>query len=163
MRKTGFILLLMISLIQACSDKNRLPDGVLDQPKMKDVMWDMIRAGDFLNNYVFYREVNVDKAAESQKWNEKVFAMHKITRKQFDVSYDYYQQHPLLMKAIMDSIGKIKVEQTVTKPVTDSTAAAIDTINAIKKMDTIRKKIDSIKVNRLQRLRNIKQGKPAVI
>lgn len=147
MKKGSLILLICVAaLLLACSDKNKLPKGILPQSEMQAVMWDMIRAADFLNNYVFYRQQNVDKAAESEKWNEKIFQIHHITREQFEASYKYYREHPLLMKAIMDSITRITVEQPVSKPVTDTTVAT----------DTTKLKADTQSLqNKLKRMRKL--------
>lgn len=140
--------------ILACSDKNKLPAGVMAGPKMQAVMWDMIRAGDFLNNYVFYKDANIDKTAESQKWNEKIFQMHKITRSEFDISYAYYQQHPQLMKVIMDSISKMKVEQPPAPAGKDIFKdAAKNNSDSVKKRN-----IDSTAwLKKLNRMRNLSE------
>lgn len=152
MKRTGVIFLLLTAVVFSCADKDKLPPGVLPEPKMQEVLWDMIRASDFLNNYVFYKDANTDKAAESLKWNEKVFEIHKITREQFITSYHYYQQHPRKMKALMDSIGKIKVEMEVAKPATDS----LKKDSVITTLDTVRSKIDTAKLNkRLDRMRKL--------
>ncbi|TXJ22543.1 MAG: DUF4296 domain-containing protein [Chitinophagaceae bacterium] len=140
MKKLSFPLLLLLTGIMACSDKNKLPKDVLPQPKMQAVMWDMIRAGDFLNNYVFYRDTSVDKIAETQKWNEKIFRIHKITRDQFDKSYAYYRQHPQLMKAVMDSISKTKVEDIVTQPTPEPVVPSVqDTAAGKRKLDSLKR------------------------
>ncbi|HEX2846214.1 MAG TPA: DUF4296 domain-containing protein [Chitinophagaceae bacterium] len=139
MKKLSFPLLLLLTGIMACSDKNKLPKDVLPQPKMQAVMWDMIRAGDFLNNYVFYRDTSVDKIAETQKWNEKIFQIHKITREQFDKSYAYYRQHPQLMKAVMDSISKTKVEDVVTQPTPEPVVSSVDTAAGKRKLDSLKR------------------------
>jgi len=139
MKKLSFSLLLLLAGIMACSDKNKLPKDVLPQPKMQAVMWDMIRAGDFLNNYVFYRDTSVDKIAESQKWNEKIFQIHHITREQFDKSYTYYRQHPQLMKAVMDSISKTKVEDVTAQPAAQpATPSLQDTAAGKKRLDSVK-------------------------
>lgn len=149
MKKLSFLLVLLAGII-ACSDKNKLPKDVLPQPKMQAVMWDMIRAGDFLNNYVFYRDTSVDKIAESQKWNEKIFQIHHITREQFNKSYDYYQRHPQLMKAVMDSISKIKVE---APPPAQPAAALLDSAAAKKRLDSLKRVRKINQLNRLGRKR----------
>lgn len=148
MKRNGFILLMIMGLLQACGDKNKMPPDILPQPKMQAVMWDLIRGADFLNNYVFFKGQPVDQVAESEKWNKKIFEMHKISKEQFDKSYAYYQQHPMLMKAVMDSITKIKVEQPVQPPVTDSVAKS-DTSARKLKIDTL-----SVR-NKLNRMRRI--------
>ncbi len=102
--------LLLIFLISrfafACSDKNELPKGILPRQKMQDVMWDIIRAEEFLNGFVIYKDTSIDKIAESKKWYDKIYQLHKITKKDFDKSYAYYKDHPVLMKQILDSLSK---------------------------------------------------------
>ncbi|MET0465504.1 MAG: DUF4296 domain-containing protein [Chitinophagaceae bacterium] len=160
MKRIWFIFLLLTGVVFSCTDKNKLPEGILPQPKMQAVLWDMIRASDFLNNYVFYKDASTDKAAESLKWNEKVFKIHKVTREQFVKSYAYYQQHPQKMKAMMDSIGKIKVEPEVQK------AAAVDSLKkdtAVKAADSLKKVLDTVKLRRrLDRMRKPSLIKPSV-
>ncbi|HKZ65001.1 MAG TPA: hypothetical protein VJ111_01530, partial [Chitinophagaceae bacterium] len=66
MRKLVLIFL-SFSFLLSCSDKNKLPKGVLPKQKMQEVMWDMIRTGEFLNSFVLYKDTAIDKVAESQK------------------------------------------------------------------------------------------------
>jgi hypothetical protein len=139
--------------IWACTDKNKLPKDVLPQPKMQAVMWDLMRAGDFLNNYVLYRDTGVDKISESQKWNEKVFRIHRITREQFDKSYAYYRTHPQLMKAVMDSISKTKVE--APPPPAPS--------SPVLSPDSLKKRMDSLKhIRKVNRLNSLGKRLPEV-
>lgn len=154
MKKLIVPLLLLVGIL-ACADKNKLPKDVLPQPKMQAVMWDLIRAGDFLNNYVLFRDTGVDKVAESQKWNEKVFRIHNITREQFDKSYAYYRAHPQLMKAVMDSISKIKVE-VPPAPVPSPPVLSPDSLK--KRMDSLKQ---LRKINRLSRFgKRLPEAKP---
>jgi|SRR6218665_667958 len=146
MKRKGLILLMAVGLLQACSDKNKMPSDVLPQPKMQAVMWDLMRGADFLNNYVFFKGEPVDQTVESEKWNKKIFQMHKITKQQFDKSYAYYQQHPMLMKTMMDSIARIKVEQPVKPSGADSTAKSDSAAKKLR-MDTsgFRNKLNHIR------------------
>lgn len=148
MKRNGFVLMMIFGLLQACSDKKKMPADILPQPKMQAVMWDLIRGADFLNNYVFFKGDPVDQVAESEKWNRKILAMHKVSKEQFDKSYAYYQQHPMLMKAVMDSIAKIRVEQPVKPPAADS-VAKVDTSVKKPKADTMNLR------NRLNRMRKL--------
>lgn len=104
-----FLILLMLPFAVACSHSNEVPKGILPRQKMQEVMWDMIRAGEFLNSFVFYKDTAVDKVAQSQKWYNKVYQLHKITKKDFDKSYAYYQRHPVLLKELLDSLSKRQV------------------------------------------------------
>jgi len=107
MRKL-FLILLISPFALACSDKSEVPKGILSRQKMQEVMWDIIRAEEFLNGFVIYKDTAIDKIAESQKWYTKIYQLHKITKKDFDKSYSYYQDHPVLMKQILDSLSKKK-------------------------------------------------------
>lgn len=72
---------------------------------MQEVMWDMISAGEFLNGYLLNKD-SVDKLAESSKIYGQVLQIHKIKKEDFDKSFRYYREHPALMKALLDSLGK---------------------------------------------------------
>jgi hypothetical protein len=102
-------LLLIFSIflfIASCSNKEDMPKNILPRQKMQDIMWDISRAEEFLNSYVIYRDTSIDRAAESQKWYEKIYQIHKVTKKDFDRSYAYYKDHPVLLKEILDSLSK---------------------------------------------------------
>jgi hypothetical protein len=105
---SGFILLLVF--IVACSEKR--PSDILPQEKMREVMWDMLKASEFLDGYVLNYDSSVNRVAETKAWYEQVYRLHKITKTQFDKSYAYYREHPLLMKEMLDSLGKREVSDT---------------------------------------------------
>lgn len=150
----------------SCKDKDELPKGVLPKKKMQEVLWDMVRAGEFLNGFVLYKDTAANKAAISQAWYERIYKLHKITKKDFDNSYAYYQKHPVLMKEMLDSLSKKQVP--VKQPVQDSTAKK----DSLAARDSIQKKIiqplkdakkikalDSLKRSKLNRRKIIRKGK----
>ncbi len=104
--KKWIVFSLVLILMLACSNKKRLPEGILAQPQMREVMWDMMRVSEFLNGYVLFRDSNVNHAAVSEKWYDKVFEIHHITREQFNRSYAYYREHPPIMRELLDSLSK---------------------------------------------------------
>lgn len=127
-----FVLLLSIS----CSNRNKVPKGILQPPKMREVLWDMISAGEFLNAYVLMKD-SVNRLAESSKKYGQVLQFHQITKEEFEKSYSYYQQHPELMKVILDSLSKKQIlPDEIPKSETD-TPEKTDTI----KRDTLRKRL----------------------
>ena len=87
-------------------------------------MWDMIRAGEFLNGFVVNRD-SVSKKPEREKWFAKIYQLHKINREVFDKSYAYYQAHPALMKNILDTLAK---RQIYIKPVIRDSSVLRDQI-----------------------------------
>ena len=83
MRKFLLIGLICSSLFN-CSDKNKIPAGILPRQKMQEVVWDMTRTAEFLNVFVFNKDSSIDKIAESEKWYNKVYQLHKTTKKEFE-------------------------------------------------------------------------------
>jgi Domain of unknown function (DUF4296) len=121
MMKAFFILLLML-IITSCSPKNRIPQDVLQQPQMQAVLWDVLRADEFVMNYVKSDSMH-NKKDESTKLYEEVFRIHKTNRGQFKKSIDFYNGHPDLLKVILDSLENRKntiLQDVYTKPFFDS-------------------------------------------
>lgn len=95
--------------ILSCSSKDNVPEDILPRQKMTEVMWDMMRAGEFLNSFVFFKDTQTNRSAQSQKWYSKIYRIHGLTKEEFERSYDYYQHHPHLMKIILDSLSRSQV------------------------------------------------------
>lgn len=109
----GMFLLVLV----ACSSR-KVPEGILAPEKMEAVMWDMIQAGEFLNGYVLFRDTLTHQVLESQRWYDKIYALHETDQQQFIRSYQYYRDHPKLMQAVFDSMAlyeeKLPVSDTTT-------------------------------------------------
>ena len=151
-----FLILLLLPFVFACSNKNDLPEGILPPPKMQEVMWDMIRAGEFLNGFVFSRDSSIDQPAVSQKWYNKIYQVHKISKTVFDRSYAYYQEHPLIMKSLLDSLSKKQVP--FKPPVQTSTPIKDSVIKRVvpPSIEQQKKIIDTLTKRRILKKRNFK-------
>ena len=102
-----FILLFFGSLIFfSCSDKNKIPNNVLPKSEMQDVMWDIIRADEFVTAYIWKNDSTVNRLNESTDLYEQIFSIHKITREKFQKSLSFYRDHPVLLKEIIDSLSQ---------------------------------------------------------
>lgn len=77
---------------------------------MKAVVWDIMRADQFLEDYVLNKDSSLDKNTERRKYYQQVYAIHHIKEKNFQKSLNYYRAHPSLFKKIMDSISQISGE-----------------------------------------------------
>lgn len=108
--KTGLIIIIFSFLVTGCKNKNKIPHQVIPQNKMQEVLWDIMRADQFLNEFILNRDSGLDRAAERVKMYNKVFSIHQLSREQFNKSFKYYKEHPALFKALMDSISKPKIE-----------------------------------------------------
>lgn len=151
-----FIICLLSVLIHACSDNDKLPEGVLPKQQMREVMWDIIRAGEFLNGFVINKDSSVNKIAESEKWYAKVYQLHKISKEEFDKSYAYYKDHPALMKEMLDSLAK---RQVYVSPVIRDSTTIRDSINnpknSTQRADSVRKSIDTLRKKMIKKRKNL--------
>ena len=110
-------------LVIFCScNTNKIPDDILPPEKMQDVLWDMIRADEFLVSYVI-RDTSVNRKTESIKLYEKVFEVHNISKSAFEKSFKYYQLHPKILQPIMDSLNARKEDKVIidSLPIDDET------------------------------------------
>lgn len=100
--------LCLTAFIVSCSG-NEGKGTLLSTAKMQDVMWDMLLADAFTEKYL-----KTDSSKKELKQNaalqQKIFELHKISREDFYKSYRYYNNHPDIMRIILDSIN-IKAEQ----------------------------------------------------
>ena len=112
----------------SCKGKKTVPSGILPPRKMQAVLWDMMRADQFLTNFVLNRDSSLNKTAESIKLYQQVYSIHQVSEKEFQKSFSYYRAHPSLFKAVMDSISK------------HATDAPTQRINPVSLKDTIQVK-----------------------
>lgn len=102
----------------SCARKEK-KDNILPENKMREVMWDMIRADQYVSDFVL-KDSSKKKDLESVKLYEEIFHLHKITRDQFKSSLAYYSSRPDLFRPIIDSLAVRKNEfpPPSTRPVT---------------------------------------------
>jgi len=100
MRRYGLMVVLAAVLL-SCGDGR--PKGLLKADKMEKVLWDVIRANTYVTQYLS-RDTSRSIAGEQIKYQQKVFAFHKISKEDFYTSYDYYLSHPGAMGVVLDSI-----------------------------------------------------------
>lgn len=95
-----------IFLFSACT-QNKMPADVLPQPQMQAVLWDMMRADEFIINYAS-KDSGYNKTEQSLRLYNQVYSIHKTTKDQFKKSLAYYNRQPELFKIILDSLEKKK-------------------------------------------------------
>jgi hypothetical protein len=101
-----FLFFVCLILFSACSNKDSIPKGIIEQKAMQKVVWDILQADEvaFQNKL---KDTTILLKAESFRLYDQVFAIHRTSRDQFYKSYAYYQRHPHLYKALMDSVKSI--------------------------------------------------------
>ena len=108
-----FSFFLLVIFFSCSADK--IPDDILAPEKMQEVLWDMIRADEFLVSYVI-KDTSVNRKTESIKLYDKVFDVHDISKSAFEKSFKYYQLHPEILQPIMDSLNARKTDLEIGEP-----------------------------------------------
>jgi hypothetical protein len=143
--RTGLLILCAFIFLAGCGGKDKIPNGILPQKKMQAVMWDMMRADQFLSDYVLNKDSSLNRKTESIKIYQKIFLIHKINKEVFQRSFSFYQSHPALLKVIMDSLSKIP--ETITS----------DTVKPMPVKDTLQQKKDTTVKDTTRPLKKIKR------
>jgi Domain of unknown function (DUF4296) len=94
--------IVLLSMI-GCRGKDGFP-GLLDKEKMQAVMWDIIQADVYTEQFI-KKDSSKKASLENMQLQNQIFALHKVTRADFYKSYDYYVSHSEGMKAILDSMS----------------------------------------------------------
>jgi hypothetical protein len=150
---TGVALML---LFNACS-KKKVPGGILEPEKMQEVYWDFIRADVFANEIII-KDSGKNIQLENAKMQQQLFKNHGVTKEGFYKSYEYYLNHPVLMKQMIDTmlVRQEKIAENLKQPVLPA-----------KKIDSFPTKMDSAKMDstrmHLNRFYVPGKAKPAII
>lgn len=93
----------LIFLFVSCG--RTVPQNIIDQEKMQDVLTDVLLAEGFTENFLL-----LDTSKKRDAWlageYSKVMAIHQITQDQFRASMDYYKTKPDVFKTIIDSVNQ---------------------------------------------------------
>jgi len=94
---------LLFALVLLVSCNSGTPKNVLPVNTMKVVMFDMLKADEW-----YARKLAGDtlmlRIKDDIPLYEQVFAIHKLTKKEFFDSYHYYESHPVAYKELIDSL-----------------------------------------------------------
>jgi hypothetical protein len=101
-------ILLILASFLSCSEKEQ-EKNVLPENEMREVMWDMMRADQYVSAFLPKDSAN-NKKDQSTRLYEEIFHIHKITREEFKTSFDYYSSRPDLFRPIIDSLAKRRIE-----------------------------------------------------
>lgn len=108
------ILLLSLFLVTSMGCKEKTPSGILEPERMKAVLWDVIKADAFTNEFI-KKDSSNDAVKENVKLQQQIFAIHKISKKEFYDSYGYYKTNTVLFKNMLDSMV-VQAERDKNKP-----------------------------------------------
>lgn len=103
-RRLVWILLVSCVVAVGCSDKERVPGGILPTDKMEQVMWDMAQADQYAALYLSKDSAHIDGKAERMRLYAEVLRLHDVSPDEFRKSYRYYLDHPELNQLMFDSV-----------------------------------------------------------
>lgn len=108
----------------SCTDKDKIPKGVLGKEKMQKVLMDMIEAERFRDGFIVY-DSSKDQKTETFKLYAQVFELNKISKDEFIKSYKFYMSRPDIAREIFDSLSSqaAKLRENLNKPGPLDTAA----------------------------------------
>jgi|GEM_PF-1351346 len=96
-----------ISLSSCRSEKEKVPDNLLPPERMREILWDLIRADMYVKDHIS----DSMKADRNIAFYKEIFQIHKTSQEQFRESYLYYKAHPGEMKSMLDSLEKRSLVQ----------------------------------------------------
>lgn len=99
-KSTSILVIIVYFLALACSST---PKHVLPVNTMKVVVFDMLKADDWYAR-IIVGDTLMQRVKEDIPLYEQVFAVHKLTKKEFFDSYHYYEAHPVAYKELIDSL-----------------------------------------------------------
>ncbi len=100
MRIATFVISVFVLI--ACSS-SPVPNGIIPPHKMKEIVFDLIQADEFINSFAV-KDTTVNIKTRRITLYEQVFAIHRTSKDDFYKSYRYYQQHPDKNKVLFDSL-----------------------------------------------------------
>ncbi len=108
---------LMVFILIACSS-SPVPKGIIPPNQMQKVLFDLIKADEFLTNFAV-KDSTINLKTRRISLYEHVFTIHHISKEDFYKSYRYYQQHPDKNKVLFDSlyavVNRKKIEEIKPK------------------------------------------------
>jgi hypothetical protein len=146
---------ILCSVFFSCANNNKVPEDIIPKVKMEKVMWDMVQADRFVNNFLPKRGDTTYNDTAVFKVYESVFRVHNITRDEFLKSYKFYLSRPDITRVMFDSISvqaqRRRAEVYQKQKITDSLKLRKKTIDSLKTDSMKRPHIDSLRKRILKR------------
>ncbi len=104
-----YIPIIFLTLL-ACSQSH---SNILPKEKMEQILWDVAQGSEYLNGFIYPKHPEQNRALTNNTVLEKIFKSHKISKKQFETTLEYYKKRPNDLKEILDSV--IAKKQRITE------------------------------------------------
>ena len=92
-----------------------MPKGVFSQEKMGDVLYDVIRADEWVDFSRMQDSTYLNFSKRTAIY-DSIFQLHAISKREYQTSINYYQSRPDLLKEILETL-KAKADTGTAKKV----------------------------------------------
>ena len=99
------ITIAMLIFFIACTNNDKIPEGIIGKEKMEGILWDMILADRYSSQFLLKDSARRDVKEETLVLYEQVFQVNKVTKEEFIKSYKYYLSRPDITKVIFDTLA----------------------------------------------------------
>lgn len=120
------VLLIAVFFI-ACSQSEKIPEGIVQPEQLKQVFFDLYLA-DAVNTERKLRDSSLQLQFENKRDFLRVLQLHGLNRDKFQKSFDYYKQHPQLLKRVTDSLAAFAARRSA-EVLTDTTKSKLNGTN----------------------------------
>ena len=100
MRRLQLLFLILI-FIAACNNK-ALPEGVLDEQRMVNVLTDLTLIDGFMSTLLYTDTLRV----QGKNYYATVYKKHNISKAVFDKSLKYYSSQPVLLDSMYSRVTR---------------------------------------------------------
>jgi Domain of unknown function (DUF4296) len=127
--------MLALVLVVSCSDKNKVPEGIIPVARMEVIVWQLMQVDEYVNT-LLVKDSSKKSSTERALRYQQVFELNKTTREVFQQSYRYYMAHPEITKLVFDSViaraGRQRTELYKTRPDSGLKPAADTTVKHLR-------------------------------
>jgi Domain of unknown function (DUF4296) len=106
MQKRRPILLLLLLVIMGCASNDGVPGNIIPKDRMENILWDMIQADQFSNQYLIKDSSRINVKKETVKLYAEVLKIHNISKEEFKNSFQFYLGRPDLEKKMLDTLSE---------------------------------------------------------
>ena len=95
------LFIIPLLLLTACQ-KNKLPEGVLDEQRMINVLVDLSVIDGYMSSLIYTDTLRI----EGRSYYATVYKNHNISREIFDKSLKYYSNQPVLLDSMYSKVTR---------------------------------------------------------
>jgi hypothetical protein len=96
--------LLVLAFLLGCSNKDKVPSGIIPRDQMSSILWDMLQADQYSDAYLVKDSAHVNVKKETMQLYLKVFQLHKVSLEDFRKSMRFYLDHPDMTRSLFDTV-----------------------------------------------------------